>query len=93
MQNTTNDQLTEKTLTKKAPEPKPKKKLNVSKVFMMKKPPKKPAKKKKKKAPQDCLAVAVSNSEFVEPLLSFLQPSVLGVVEQCIVVWPMNKAM
>ena len=43
------DQLTEKTMTKKPPEPKPKKKLNPSKVFMMKKPPKKPAKKPAKK--------------------------------------------
>jgi len=65
------DQLTEKTMTKKPPEPKPKKKLNPSKVFMMKKPPKKPAKKPakqpatkkkkmKKKAPQDCLTVTVN---------------------------------
>jgi len=36
-------------MTKKPPEPKPKKKLNPSKVFMMKKPPKKPAKKSAKK--------------------------------------------
>ena len=36
-------------MTKKPPEPKPKKKLNPSKVFMMKKPPKKPAKKPAKK--------------------------------------------
>ena len=44
------NKLTEKTLTKKPPEKKPKKKLNPSQVFMMKKPPKKPKKKPKKKA-------------------------------------------
>ena len=39
------DQLSEKTMTKKPPEPKPKKKLNPSKVFMMKKASKEKASK------------------------------------------------
>jgi hypothetical protein len=43
------DKLTEKTLTKKPVEMKPKKKLNPANVFVMKNPPKKPKKKAKKK--------------------------------------------